>query len=137
WAGLPLLFMLLLYPITLSKFALFSAAWMIVLLALSRIFQSRVASILAILLPMLAGVVLIATIPNRFWQYYFGLVNIRMMATPSSAMDVYNDFFANHPHTWFCQISFLKPLMTCPYQEQLSIVMEKAYQLGKFNASLF
>src|SRR5947207_12937527 len=27
--------------------------------------------------------------------------------------------------------------MSCPYQEQLSLVMEKAYQLGNINASLF
>jgi hypothetical protein len=136
WAALPLLLMLLLYPITLSKFALFSAAWMIVLLALSRVFESRAAIILAILLPMLAGVVLMGTTPNEYSLHYFNLVNIRMLATPSSAMEVYNDFFASHPRTWFCQISFLKPLMNCPYQEQLSIVMEP-YGLGKLNASLF
>ena len=52
-------------------------------------------------------------------------------------MDIYNDFFSSHPLTWFCQISFLKPLMSCPYQEQLSLVMEKTYQLGNINASLF
>ena len=52
-------------------------------------------------------------------------------------MDVYNDFFSSHPLTWFCQISFLKPLMSCPYQEQLSLVMEKTYRLGNINASLF
>jgi hypothetical protein len=137
WGVLPLLLMLLLYPITLSKFALFSAIWMIVLLALSRIFESRTTIILAILLPMLAGMVLMGTMPNQYSLHYFNLVNIRMLATPSSAMDIYNDFFASHPHTWFCQISFLKPLTNCPHQEQLSIVMEKAYGLGKLNASLF
>jgi hypothetical protein len=136
WAALPLLLMLLLYPITLSKFALFSAIWMIVLLVLSRIFESRTVIILAILLPTLAGVVLMATIANDYSRQYFNLVNIRMMATPSSAMDFYNDFFARHPQTWFCQISFVKPLMNCPYQEQLSIVMEPL-GLGKLNASLF
>lgn len=137
WAALPLLLMLLFYPITLSKFALFSTAWMIVLLALSRILETRTATILAILLPMLAGVVLMGTIPNRYSLLFFNLVNIRMMATPSSAMDIYNDFFSSHPHTWFCQISFLTPLMNCPYQEQISILMEKAYGLGNLNASLF
>jgi hypothetical protein len=88
------------------------------------------------LLPMLLGVILMAAYLNRYTLYYFGLVNIRMMATPSSAMDIYNDFFSSHPLTWFCQISFLKPLMGCPYQEQLSLVMEKTYQLGNINASM-
>jgi hypothetical protein len=137
WAAVPLILMLLFYPITLSKFALFSTAWMIVLLMLLRIFEARAATILSILLPMLLGVILVAAYLNNYTLYYFGLVNIRMMATPSSALDIYNDFFSNHPPTWFCQISFLKPLMGCPYREQLSLVMEKAYQLGNINASLF
>ena len=137
WAAVPLLLMLLFYPITLSKFALFSTAWIVILLVLSRIFEPRAATILSILLPMLLGVILMATYLNDYTLYYFGLVNIRMMATPSSAMDIYNDFFSSHPLTWFCQISFLKPLMSCPYQEQLSVVMEKTYQLGNINASLF
>jgi hypothetical protein len=52
-------------------------------------------------------------------------------------MDVYNDFFSRNDLTYFCQISFLKPIMRCPYQGELSIVMAKAYGLGNFNASLF
>ena len=60
-----------------------------------------------------------------------------MVAIPSVAMDVYNDFFARHDLTWFCQISLLKHVMTCPYQDPLSVVMERAYKLGNFNASLF
>jgi len=136
-AGLCLLLMLIFYPITVSKFALFAAAWIVVVSMLSRMFESRVAIILSVLLPALVGVILIGTLPLSYALPYFDLINIRILATPSSGMDVYNDFFASHPHTWFCQISFLKPLMACPYQEQLSIVMDKAYALGKFNASLF
>ena len=137
WAAVPLILMLLFYPVTLSKFALFSTAWVVILMVLSRIFEPRAATILSILLPMLLGVVLMATYLNDYTLYYFGIVNIRMMATPSSAMDIYNDFFSSHPLTWFCQISFLKPLMSCHYQEQLSLVMEKTYQLGNINASMF
>ena len=137
WAVVPLILMLLFYPITLSKFALFSTAWVVILLMLSRVFEPRAATILSVFLPILLGVILVAADFNAYTAYYFGMVNIRMMATPSSAMDVYNDFFASHPLTWFCQISFLKPLMSCPYQEQLSLVMEKSYQLGNINASLF
>lgn len=137
WAAVSLLLMLLFYPITLSKFALFSAAWVAIVLVLSRIVEARVATVLSILVPMLLGVILMAGYLNDHTLYYFGLVNTRMMATPSSAMDIYNDFFSSHPHTWFCQISFLKPLMSCPYQEQLSLVMDKTYQFGNINASLF
>ncbi|MET4371907.1 hypothetical protein ABIA99_004612 [Bradyrhizobium sp. LB12.1] len=56
---------------------------------------------------------------------YFDVVNIRMMATPSSALDIYNHFFASHPLTWFCQISVLKAVMSCAYQDQLSVVMQE------------
>ena len=31
----------------------------------------------------------------------------------------------------------MKPFVDCPYNEQLAIVMAKAYQLGNMNASLF
>ena len=54
---------------------------------------------------------------------YFGAVNFRMIAFPSSALDFYNDFFSTHDLTLFCQISFLKPLVDCPYSDPLSIVM--------------
>jgi hypothetical protein len=60
-----------------------------------------------------------------------------MIAFPSLALDVYNDFFSTHDHTYFCQIYLLKPLVNCPYSEPLSVVMAKAYQLGNLNASLF
>ena len=38
--------------------------------------------------------------------------------------------FANHPLTYFCQISILKPLMNCPYQEPLGVIMEKDLRIG-------
>jgi hypothetical protein len=60
-----------------------------------------------------------------------------MIAIPSVAMDVYSDFFSRHELTHFCQISLLKPVMPCPYQDPLSVVLERAYKLGNFNASLF
>ena len=47
-----------------------------------------------------------------------------MIAFPSSALDFYNDFFSTHDLTYFCQISFLKPFVACPYSDPLSIVME-------------
>ncbi len=46
-------------------------------------------------------------------------------------------FFASHPLTWFCQISVLKPLTHCPYQDPLAVVMQNTYGFGNLNASLF
>jgi hypothetical protein len=75
----------------------------------------------------------LGSIPGK----YFDIVNIRMIATPSGALDIYNHFFASHPLTWFCQISVLKPLMHCPYGDPLAVVMQNTYELGNLNASLF
>jgi hypothetical protein len=60
-----------------------------------------------------------------------------MIAIPAIALDLYNDFFSTHDRTYFCQILLLKPFVACPYIDPLAIVMEKAYQLGNLNASLF
>jgi hypothetical protein len=135
-AVLPLL--VLFYPITLSKLGLFAPLWLVAILLLSKLFEARIAVVLSLLVPIAAGLLLINLPPANGVRYlYFSVVNFRMVAIPSVAMDVYNDFFAKHDHTWFCQISFLKHVMTCPYQDPLSIVMERAYKLGNFNASLF
>jgi hypothetical protein len=85
---------------------------------------------------MLAGLVLVYLFHAKA-ALYLSIVNFRMIAVPAVAMDVYNDFFSRHDLTYFCQISFLKPILHCPYPEPLSIVMERAYKLGNFNGSLF
>jgi hypothetical protein len=74
---------------------------------------------------------------NTETAVYFSIVNFRLVAVPSNALDVYNDFFSRHDPTYFCQISILKRFMHCPYQEPLWVMMEKAYNLGNLNASLF
>jgi hypothetical protein len=135
-AGAVLLLLLFIYPITLSKLALFTPAWLVALLILSKLFETRLAVILSLLVPMLAGIILTILFPEKAIPYFF-TVNFRMIAIPSTALDVYNDFFSRHELTYFCQISFMKYFVACPYREQLSIIMERTYDLGNFNASLF
>lgn len=141
-AGLALLLLLLLYPVTLTKLTLFAPFWLLFLALLSTWAPSRAATILSLLLPMLAGVIVFLTMraglfPPGIGSLYVGTVNSRMIAMPSVALEVYNNFFSGHPLTYFCQINVLKPFMSCPYDEPLSVVLSKAYQLGAFNASLF
>jgi hypothetical protein len=137
WRAIAVLALLLLfYPITLNKTVLFAPLWLVSLLALSRIFEARVTVILSLLAPILAGLALI-TLFETHAALYFATVNFRMIAIPSVATDVYNDFFSKHDLTYFCQISPLKRIMHCPYQDPLSVVMKNNYQLGYFNASLF
>ncbi|MGV7214023.1 hypothetical protein [Bradyrhizobium sp. UFLA05-112] len=135
-----LVLLLLLYPITLTKFAFFAPAWLIALTILTRLFAARTSVILSLLIPMAVGLVAIA-ITNAAIDHpvgkYFDVVNIRMMATASSALDIYNDFFSYHPLTWFCHISLLKTVTHCPYQDPLSVVMQNTYGFGNLNASLF
>ena len=94
-------------------------------------------------MPISVGIVLFVFFKNGTISYiaaipYFGLINFRMIAIPSLAMDYYNYFFSTHPLTYFCQMRLLKPFVPCPYQEQLSDVIFKAFGIGgQFNASLF
>jgi hypothetical protein len=133
-AGLTLLLLLLFYPITLSKLAFFTPAWLIAVWLLAKLFRPRTAVVLSLLLPMLGGMLVILLKP---WPAFFFIVNVRMVAVPSDAMEIYNHYFSGHDLTLFCQIRVLKPLMACAYPGDLSLVMEEAYHLGNFNASLF
>ena len=142
-AGAVLFLLLFLYPITLSKFALFTPAWLVIMVLLSRIFEARIAVIVSLLVPMVVGVILFVLFRNGAIPYeaaipYFGLINFRMITIPSLAMEYYNYFFSAHDLTYFCQIRLLKPFVSCPYQEPLAIVIYNAFQIGgNFNASLF
>jgi hypothetical protein len=126
---------LLFYPITLNKLTLFTPAWLAFVVILLKMFTERTAVILSLLLPILTGILLLVLFGDNAKQF-FGTVNFRMIAIPSSAMDIYNDFFARHDLTLYCQISFLE-FFDCPYAQPLSIVMANEYHLGNFNASTF
>jgi hypothetical protein len=141
-AGIVLLLLLLLYPVTLTKLTLSAPFWLLFLVLLSTLVETRTAVILSLFLPTIVGVFLlsltkIGAFPRNLETWYFSTVNFRMIAIPSIALEVYNDFFASHPLTHFCQINLLKPVLACPYDEELSVLMSKAYRLGAFNASLF
>ena len=134
-SGAVLVLLLFFYPITLTKLALFAPIWLVAMLLLSRVVETRIAVVLSLLVPVLAGVLLVILFRAHATPY-FSMVNFRMLAVPSNGIDVYNDYFSRHDLTHFCQISILKPMMNCPYREPLSVVMENTYNLGNFNASL-
>lgn len=141
-ASAVLILLFLFYPVTLSKLSLFAPCWLLGIALLCKFFDARTSAILSLLVPITLGLALVILVQNDVIPFeairpYFGSVNFRMIAIPSSALDLYNDFFSKHDYTYFCQISFLKPLVDCPYKEQLSVVMQNAYGLGNFNASLF
>jgi hypothetical protein len=135
-AGGVLLLLAFFYPITLTKIALFTPFWLIAMLLLSRLAEARSAVVLSLLVPI-ASVLLLVFLFGAPAAFLFSIVNLRLGAIPSVAMDVYSDFFSRHELTHFCQVSILKPFMHCPYQEQLGVMMQTVYKLGNFNASLF
>jgi hypothetical protein len=136
-AAITLVIFPLFYPITLSKLAFFAPLWVLAVWIGSRWFAARTVVILSLLVPMSIGVALMLSSDNSVTFAYFNLANIRMIAAQASAIDIYNDFFASHPHTYFCQIGAIKALAGCPYQDPLAIVMQNAYGFGNLNASLF
>ncbi|MET4720008.1 hypothetical protein JEY40_30075 [Bradyrhizobium japonicum] len=135
--------LLLFYPVTLSKFALFSAAWISLIALAARLMEARLLVIVSLLAPTVIGILMIilwkfGVLQTSVAHPYFALINLRMMTFPSLAMDYYNEFFSKNDLTLFCQISVLKTLAACPYREQLGIVIYKAFGIGGyFNASLF
>lgn len=135
-ACIALLLVLLVYPITLTKLVLVIPFWLVAILLLSKVFDAKTTVIMSLFVPVLTGVVLHLLFPSEA-NLYFSFVNFRLVAIPSNSLDVYNDFFSRHDPTWFCQVSLLKRVMDCPYQEPLWTVMERAYNLGNLNASLF
>jgi hypothetical protein len=89
----------LLYPITLTKLTLFTPCWLLFLLLLSRLAEAKTSVILSLLLPMLVGVAWMlvsqfSSVSSPLMQYYVGIINSRMIAMPSVALEVYNNFFS-------------------------------------------
>jgi hypothetical protein len=137
WYGLLVLILLiLLFPITLSKLSLFAPIWLVTIAIMARAFEIRVAVILSLLLPMFSSLLLVI-VSQDAGHYYFDLANFRLMTIPANALGIYNDFFAHHVSTGYCQIQLIKLFVNCPYPDQLGIVMQRAYGFGNYNASLF
>jgi hypothetical protein len=142
-AAVVLLLLVLFYPVTLTKTAFFAPAWLVVLLAVSRLFEPKTTITLTMLVPVSIGVLLLGlyytgVITLEAAPSYFKVINLRMIAIPSLAMDYYNYFFAKHDLTFFCQIRSVNAIVGCAYQETLPIVIYNAFNIGGyFNASLF
>ena len=134
-AAAALALMVSFYAVTLSKLVLLVPLLMLFFCLLKEILDPRVIAMLSLIVPALVGIASIGVLGGRELGP-FGLMNLRLMAIPSSALDHYNDFFSSHVVTHFCQISFIKGIFGCVYGEPLSVVMSKEYHLGNYNASL-
>lgn len=135
WKALiSLVLLLLFFPVTLSKTALFTPAWLVFVAILGRFFELRIAALATLAVPVLIGSSA-ALLGHR--NDVFDLLAFRMIDIPSTALAVYNEYFAQHEQTYLCHLSLAKVMMTCPYRDQLGVLMAKQYGLGNYNASLF
>jgi hypothetical protein len=132
-AALTILLLACFYPITLSKTAFFTPVWLIFAALISRFLESRLASVLFLLVPMSIG--LISTL-LPVSPYFFWLLDHRMYIVPANALAIYNDFFSRHAPTHFCQINAIRIFFGCSYGE-LGTIFRDTYQQGNYNASLF
>ncbi|NOJ43543.1 hypothetical protein [Bradyrhizobium australiense] len=124
------------YPVTLNKFTLFAPAWLLFATLLLRFFGARLCVILSLLVPVSLGL-LIKVFDPSWVSIPFRLINFRMIAIPSSAIDHYNHFFSTHQLTYLCQIQPVGKFFGCSLPQQLGVLFAEQYATGNYNASLF
>jgi hypothetical protein len=127
---------LLFYPVTLTKVSLLVAFSLVFFAILSAWFEPRAVVILSLLIPAAIGSLARAADTN-ITDEVFGFLSLRLLAIPSISLEHHYAYFADHPLTYFCQISLLKTVMSCPYTDQLGDVLSNWFRLGSMNASLF
>jgi hypothetical protein len=127
------------YPVTMTKISLFVVPFLILMAVLSSRFETRTCVIISLLAPLVGGLAALRVGGGLSDLCYriFGFFNFRLLAVPSTSLEHYFAFFADHPLTSFCQISFLKHTISCPYSDQLGVVLADHYHIGNMNASLF
>ena len=130
------------FPMLLSKTVLMAPAWLVFLFVLYTAFDPKTATAVSMIVPTVLGAAIYFLGSSLFPGSSLGLyaityLNLRMIATPSIALDHYFAFFSNHPHTYFCQINVVQLFAGCPYTEQLGVILKHEYDLGNFNGSLF
>jgi hypothetical protein len=140
-AALSIILIAAFYPVLLNKTVAFAGVWLPFLFILFSLVEARRATVLALLLPMLAGLVVVLLtyvgLPNKIYALVFGGVNYRMLTFPAWALERYFHFFAHHELTHFCQIGIIRSFTGCPYEFQLGAELSKQYDMGNLNGSLF
>jgi hypothetical protein len=95
--------------------------------------------LLTAMAPLFCGVLLAAFLGledrKSFLYDAFTLANYRLYSVPAISFNVYYNFFATHPLTYWSHIGFISNFVAYPYGQPLSLVMAEAYRLGNNNAS--
>ncbi len=140
-AALSIILIAAFYPVLLNKTVAFAGVWLPFLFILFSLTEARRATIWSLLLPMLAGLMVVLLtyvgLPNKIYALVFGGVNYRMLTFPAWVLERYFHFFAHHELTHFCQIGIVRSFTGCPYEFQLGAELSKHYDMGNLNGSLF
>lgn len=129
-----LLLALCFYPVVINKTILLLPMWLPFLFWLFGRFSPRLATVLALLIPAMIGLVAFAVLLADHRYVVFSAINLRLIAIPSLALDHYADFFGHRELTHFCQVSVVRAVTGCSYGE-LGPALADVYQDGNFNAS--
>lgn len=127
------------YPVLLNKTVLLGSVGLLYTFVVFRSFAPKQAAVICLLVPLLLGLLLHEAGASMATGKFslFGVINERLFAVPSIALDRYAHFFTNNPNTYFCQVNLVRRFASCPYSRELGSIFADHYRLGNLNASLF
>lgn len=130
------------YGLLTKRNAVLMPAWIAYIWLAQRIFfrESATKYLLTLIAPFMCGValVLLLGLEDRESLFYeaFTLANYRLYSVPAIAFNVYYNFFATNPLTYWSHIGLISNFVAYPYgQQPLALVMHEAYRMGNENAS--
>jgi len=101
--------------------------------------DSIIRYVLTVMAPfaVFTSMALMLGLEDRTSSFYdiFTLANYRLYSVPAISFNVYYNYFALHPHTYWSHIGFISNFVHYPYGQPLAAVMADAYSLGNDNAS--
>lgn len=126
--------LLMFYPVTLSKTALFAPFWLTALAIAIRGSNPKFGVVALFLLMPLLGIIahFIGSVSS---ELYFATVNFRMIVIPANVLEHYLDYFQVNPTTGFCNVGLLQNYLRCSDTEQISVILNQRYALGNQNGS--
>jgi hypothetical protein len=129
------------YGLLSERGALLMPGWILYVWVAQRVYfrDSAIKYLLTVMAPFACGLVLVTLIGVEDRQSVFydalTLANYRLYSVPAISFNVYYNFFATHPLTYWSHIGLVSTFVAYPYGQPLALVMQEAYRLGNYNAA--
>jgi hypothetical protein len=132
------------YGICYEKTAIAAPFWFLYAFFVVKFFSgnSALRFYFAIAAPFLLGLAIFLLTPdsatpqgNLLRFGYLGVVVVRLYAIPANAASLYQEFFLEHPHTYWSQINGINFFVHYPFANPMSVEMQNYFHLGNYNAS--